>query len=134
MFTKLIAVDDQKIGTVHFYAFVIKIEKDDIGFAIFMDEMPTPLLYFYRDGVNSITFKIDNEQFLSIVKKSKFTSEERKELYNEFEFFLRTMEERATAYLFKNAVVKYITNSRDIIRYKNYYISANTKSPKKVDG
>ncbi len=127
MFTKLIAVDDQKIGTVHFHAFVIKIQKDEVGFAIFMNELPTPLLYFYRDSINSITFKIDNDQFLGIVKNSKFTSEVRKELYKEFEFFLRTMEERATAYLFKNATVKYITNSRDIIRYKNYYISANTK-------
>ncbi|HLT87596.1 MAG TPA: hypothetical protein VKZ57_08400 [Sphingobacterium sp.] len=127
MFTKLIAVDNQKIGTVHFYAFVIKIQDDEVGFAIFMNELPTPLLYFYRDSINSITFKIDNDQFLGIVKNSKFTSEVRKELYKEFEFFLRTMEERATAYLFKNAEVKYITNSRDIIRYKNYYISANTK-------
>ncbi|MBD1432474.1 hypothetical protein H8B06_06540 [Sphingobacterium sp. DN00404] len=126
MFTKLIAVDNQKIGTVDFHAFVIKIKKDEVGFAIFIDELPTPLLYFYRDGIDSITFKIDNDQFLHIVKNSKFTSEIRKELYKEFEFFLRTMEERATAYLFKNATVKYITNSRDIIRYKNYYISAST--------
>ncbi|NGM63725.1 hypothetical protein [Sphingobacterium sp. SGR-19] len=128
MFTKLIAVDDQKIGTVHFHAFVIKIQDDEVGFAIFMDELPTPLLYFYRDSIDSITFKIDNDQFLAIVKNSKFTSEVRKELYKEFEFFLRTMEERATAYLFKNAAIKYITNSRDIIRYKNYYISAGTKT------
>ncbi|PRD56407.1 hypothetical protein [Sphingobacterium gobiense] len=127
MFTKLIAIDDQKIGTVHFYAYVIKIQEDEVSLAIFMDELRTPLLYFYRDSMNSVTFKIDNEQFLGIVKNSKFTSEVRKELYKEFEFFLRTMEERATAYLFKTAAVKYITNSRDIIRYKNYYISANTK-------
>lgn len=127
MFTKLIAVDDQKVGTIHFYAFFIKIPEEEVGFAIFMNELTVPLLYFYRDGTDSITFKIDNEQFLSIVRNSKFTQETRKELYKEFEFFLRTMEERATAYLFKNATVKYITNSRDIIRYKNYYISANTK-------
>ncbi|RZF61767.1 hypothetical protein [Sphingobacterium corticibacterium] len=127
MFTKLIAIDDQKIGTVHFHAFVIKIKEDEVGFAIFLNELTTPLLYFYRDGIDSITFKIDNEQFMAIVKNSKFTKEIRKELYKDFEFFLRTMEERATAYLFKNVAVKYITNSRDIIRYKNYYISANTK-------
>lgn len=127
MFTKLIVIDNQKIGTVDFHAFVVKIGEDEIGFAIFMNELTTPLLYFYRDGVDSITFKIDNEQFLGIVKNSKFTREERIELYKEFEFFLRTMEERATAYLFKNASVKYITNSREIIRYKNYYISANMK-------
>ncbi len=127
MFTKLIAIDDQKIGTVHFHAFVIKIQEDEVGFAIFLNELTTPLLYFYRDGIDSITFKIDNEQFMAIVKNSKFTKEIRKELYKDFEFFLRTMEERATAYLFKNVAVKYITNSRDIIRYKNYYISANTK-------
>ncbi|MBD1425370.1 hypothetical protein [Sphingobacterium arenae] len=125
MFTKLISVDNQKIGTVDFYAYVIKIQNDEVGFAIFIDELPTPLLYFYRDSIDSITFKIDNEQFLGIVKNSKFPSEMRKELYKEFEFFLRTMEQRATAYLFKNATVKYITNSRDIIRYKNYYISAS---------
>ncbi|PRD47175.1 hypothetical protein [Sphingobacterium haloxyli] len=127
MFTKLIAIDDQKIGTVHFHAYIIKIQEDEVSFAIFMDELRTPLLYFYRDSINSVSFKIDNEQFLGIVRNSKFTGEERKELYKEFEFFLRTMEERATAYLFKTATVKYITNSRDIIRYKNYYISANTK-------
>lgn len=126
MFTKLIVIDTQKIGTVHFQAFVVNIREEEVGFAIFMNEIETPLLYFYRDGEESITFKIDNEQFLGIVKNSKFSSQERKELYKEFEFFLRTMEERATAYLFRNAVVKYITNSRDIIRYKNYYISANT--------
>jgi len=126
MFTKLIAIDDQQIGTVHFYAYVIKLQDDEVGFALFMNELETPLLYFYREGKDSITFKIDNTQFLGIVKNSKFSKEERKELYQEFEFFLRTMEERATAYLFKDATVKYITNSRDIIRYKNYYISAKT--------
>ena len=127
MFDKLIAVDNQKIGTIHFYAFVIELEKDEVGFAIFMDDSCTPLLYFFRDGIDSITFKINTDQFITIVKNSTFPIEIRKELYKEFEFFLRTMEERATAYLFKSAKVKYISNSREIIRYKNYYISADQK-------
>lgn len=125
MFTKLIAIDDQKIGTVHFYAYVVKIDVDDVGFAIFMDNMGTPLLYFSKKGVNTVNFKIDNDQFLWIVKNSKFSKSERKLLYQEFEFFLRAMEQRAKAYLFKNATVHYISNSRDIVRYKNHYITAS---------
>ncbi|KGE13123.1 hypothetical protein [Sphingobacterium deserti] len=123
MFAKLIAIDSQKIGTVNFHAYVVKMDKEEIGFAIYIDDLPSPLLYFCKDNPDSITFRINNDQFLSIVKNSKFNKDERKCLYKDFEFFLRAMEERATAYIFKNATVKYISNSRDIIRYKNYYIS-----------
>ncbi|WP_437918454.1 hypothetical protein [Sphingobacterium sp. LRF_L2] len=125
MFTKLIEIDNKKIGTVHFYAFVIKIERDEVGFALFMNEISTPLLHFRKDGDTNVNFKIDNEQFLWIVKNSKFSITERKSLYAEFEFFLRAMEQRATAYLFKNAKVAYVSNSHDLIRYKHYYISSN---------
>ena len=123
MFAKLIAIDSEKIGTLHFHAFVVKMDKEEVGFAIYIDDLSSPLLYFCRDKPDSITFKINNDQFLSIVKNSKFSRDERTCLYKDFEFFLRAMEERATAYIFKNAKVKYITNSRDIIRYKNYYIT-----------
>jgi len=126
MFTKLIAIDNQKIGTVHFHAFVVKLDHDEVGFALFMDDLSSPLLYFSKEEADSVTFKIDNEQFLGIVKNSKFPRDERKRLYGDFEFFLRAMEQRATAYIFKHSTVKYISNSRDIIRYKNYYITAST--------
>ncbi|TDS11784.1 hypothetical protein [Sphingobacterium paludis] len=127
MFAKLIAIDSQKIGTVYFHAFVVKMDKEEVGFAMYINDLPVPLLYFSRDQPDSITFKINNEQFLSIVKNSKFNRDERKSLYKDFEFFLRIMEERATAYIFKTATVKYITNSRDIIRYKNYYIAGRVE-------
>ncbi|MFD1770586.1 hypothetical protein [Sphingobacterium suaedae] len=127
MFTKLIAIDDQKIGTVHFYAFVVKIDHDEVGFALFMNNLPSPLLYFKKEGKDHVNFKIDNELFLWIVKNSKFSRDERKQLYADFEFFLRAMEQRAKAYLFKNAQVQYISNSRDIIRYKNYYITSSVE-------
>lgn len=131
MFTKLIAIDNQKIGTVHFHACIVKLEAEEVGFAIFMDEQRSPLLYFSKEGPERVNFKIDNEQFLVIVKNSKFSRAERKKLYDDFEFFLRAMEQRATVYLFKHAEVRYISNSRDIIRYKNYYISASIEELEK---
>ncbi|WDF67376.1 hypothetical protein PQ465_13785 [Sphingobacterium oryzagri] len=125
MFTKLIAIDNQLIGTVHFHAFVVNLGGDDVGFALFMNDLPDPLLYFSKEGTDQVNFTIDNQQFLWIVKNSKFTREDRKRFYDQFEFFLRAMEQRAKAYLFKNSTVQYISNSRDIIRYKNYYITAS---------
>lgn len=125
MFTKLIAIDNQLIGTVHFHAFVVNSDIDNVGFALFMNDLSDPLIYFSKECTDRVNFKIDNEQFLWIVKNSKFTREDRKKFYDEFEFFLRAMEQRAKAYLFKNSTVKYISNSRDIIRYKNYYLTAS---------
>lgn len=125
MFTKLIAIDNQLIGTVHFHAFVVNFANHDVGFALFMNDFPKPLLYFSKETIDRVNFNIDNDQFLWIVKNSKFTREDRKKFYDQFEFFLRAMEQRAKAYLFKNSTVKYISNSRDIIRYKNYYIAAS---------
>lgn len=125
MYTKLISIDNQRIGTVDFYAYVVKIGEDQVGFALFMNDMETPLVCFKRDSPKTVNFQIDEEQFVWILQNSKFTSEERIEIYKNFECFLRSMEQKAVNYIFKDTKMTYVSNSRDLVRYKQRYIQGN---------
>ncbi len=124
MFTKIITVDQQNIGTVQFRAHVVVMQNDEIGFAIYINDFGTPLIFFSRDESNKVNFKVDDNQFQWIVKNSKFDKSDRKLFYNEFELFIRNMEHRAKVYLFRDNTVNYISASREIIRYRNQYINA----------
>src|SRR5690606_1318483 len=125
MFTKIITVDHQNIGTVQFHAYVIVLPDEEIGFAIYLNDFNSPLIMFSQDETNRINYKVDENQFQWIVKNSKFSKSERKSFYGEFELFIRNMEHRAKTYLYRENTVNYISASREIIYYKNLYINAN---------
>lgn len=125
MFTKIIIVDQQNIGTVQFHAYVVVMPNDETGFAIYLNDFSSPLIFFSQEnGSNKVNFKVDDDQFQWIVKNSKFSKTERKNFYNEFDYFMRNMEHRAKVYLFRDNTVNYISASREIVRYKNQYINA----------
>lgn len=128
MLTKIITVDHQNIGTVKFRAYIVVMQNDELGFAIYLNELSSPLILFVQEEANRVNFKVDDDQFYWIVKNSKFKKADRKQFYNEFEVFMRNMEHRAKVYLFQDNTVNYISASREIIRYKNQYIDGQLKA------
>lgn len=122
MFSKNILVESALVGTIHFYAYVFNNPQGLIGFGIFPNNGPHPIVYFLNKKSNRISLHFDEEMIIQMCEKSTFTTTERRLLFKKFLDFVIRLEEKAADIVFKGAKMTYLSNSREIVKYKRIYI------------
>ncbi|QBQ41550.1 hypothetical protein E2P86_10475 [Sphingobacterium psychroaquaticum] len=124
MFRKLIFLDNQQIGAIDFQAYIIELKGQKTAFALFMNQLQTPLICYSIGTKNQVHFAIDDEQFSWIVRNSLIDPQEKSEIYKKFDVFVRQVEVQAANYFFREAQMKYFSSSDLLARYGQCYIES----------
>ncbi len=122
MFSKNILVESALVGTIHFYAYVFNNPQGLIGFGIFPNNGPQPIVYFLNKKSNRISLHFDEEMIIQMCEKSTFSTMERRLLFKNFLDFVIRMEGKAADIVFKGAKMTYLSSSREVVKYKRMYI------------
>lgn len=122
MISKNILVDSALIGTIHFYAYVFNNYDGQIGFGLFTNDGPKPIVYFLRSKTSRTTLHFDDEIIFWLCDQSEFSTQERRHLFKEFLDFAIRMERKAAEMIFKDVKMTTLSDSREIIKYKRLYI------------
>ncbi|MGJ1205035.1 hypothetical protein [Sphingobacterium lactis] len=128
MVSKNILVDTTLIGTLQFYVYVFNTETGAIGFGMFINDGPKPIFYLLNGNGSRITLNFDDEQILWLCQQSTFSTDERRMLFKEFLAYATKMEKKAANLVFRDAKMNYLSESREIIRYKRMYVHFQNES------
>ncbi|MGM1429618.1 hypothetical protein ACS126_10200 [Sphingobacterium lactis] len=128
MVSKNILVDTTLIGTLQFYVYVFNTETGVIGFGMFINDGPKPIFYLLNGNGSRITLNFDDEQILWLCQQSTFSTDERRMLFKEFLAYATKMEKKAANLVFRDAKMNYLSESREIIRYKRMYVHFQNES------
>ncbi len=122
MVSKNILVDSAMIGTIHFYAYIFNNHDGQIGFGLFTNDGPDPIVYFLHSKSHRTTLHFDDDIILWLGEQSEFNTQQRRTLFKEFLDFAIRMERKAAEVIFKDLKMTNLSDSREIIKYKRMYI------------
>ena len=127
MCTKIIFVDTRVIGKISFDCYIFNNELGRIGFGIFINNGPQPMISFIKEYGNRISVDFDEQSIQGIADNSTFSLAKRTKIFNEFIAYVREMEERAFRLVFRDAEMVYIADSRKIADYRVLYLKGGAK-------
>ncbi len=122
MVSKNILVDTTNIGTFKFFAYVFNDEEGKVGFGLFPNDGPCPLVYLLNVQGNKIKIFFNDDLIMRICEQSKFSTNERRELFRQFLDYASKMEKKAARLVFRDSKMSYLAESREMVRYKRLYI------------
>ncbi|MFZ4263718.1 hypothetical protein ACFRAE_16895 [Sphingobacterium sp. HJSM2_6] len=125
MISKNIFVGSCFIGSLQFYTYLFNDEIGDVGLGLFINDREYPLYYIINTKTNKVHISLDEQQFFEICKQSKFSVSERRGIFQEFMKYMQEMEHLGAKLMFKNEKIKYLSSSREMLKYKRIYIHYN---------
>ncbi len=125
MISKNIFVGSSFIGSLQFSTYLFNNEKGEVGLGIFVNDRNYPLYHIMNAKPNKINISLDEEQFVEICRKSVFSVSERKVIFQDFVKYIQEMELLGSKLMFKRDKVKFLSSSREILKYKRIYIHYN---------
>lgn len=120
---KLIFVESIQIGKFSFQGYVVDKRNNILSYAIFVNNLESPLLELVADSQRNVSLYVNNEM-LNFINSNK-TPDKRKRLeyFKLFYNFIIASEKKASYMVFKKQKLNYIKNSAEIIDIKNKYIN-----------
>lgn len=125
MISKNIFVGSSFIGSLQFSTYLFNNEKGEVGLGIFVNDRNYPLYHIMNAKPNKINISLDEEQFVEICRKSVFSVSERRVIFQDFVKYIQEMELLGSKLMFKRDKVKFLSSSREILKYKRIYIHYN---------
>lgn len=122
MLSKNILIDSTLIGTIQFYAYVFNNEAGKIGFGLFPNDGPKPIVCLLNEQGNKISLLFEEDIILKICQQSNYTTAERRVLFKEFLDYVTIMEKKASRMIFKDTKMTYLGDSREVLKYKRLYV------------
>ena len=127
MISKNILVDTTLIGTIQFYTYVFNDQEGKIGFGLFPNNSPDPLVYLLNIKDSKLKLFYNDDLILWICIQSQFKTEERRSLFKIFLDYVSKMEKKAANMIFKDKKMTYLADSREMLKYKRLYIHYNNQ-------
>ncbi|QBR13178.1 hypothetical protein [Sphingobacterium sp. CZ-2] len=132
MVSKNILVDISPIGTFTFFAYVFNDEEGRVGFGLFPNDGPSPVIYLLNVQNNRVKIFFNEKLIVQICEQSQFNTNERREIFRKFIEYASKMEKKAARLVFRDCKMSYLTESRDMVKYKRLYI--HYKNPLSLTG
>jgi len=128
--SKNILIDSTLIGTIQFYAYVFNNEAGKIGFGLFPNDGPKPIVYLLNDQGTKISLLFEEDIILKICQQSHYSTAERRLLFKEFLDYVTIMEKKASRMIFKDTKMTYLGDSREVLKYKRLYVHYENSATK----
>lgn len=122
MVSKNILVDISPIGTFTFFAYVFNDEEGKVGFGLFPNDGPCPVIYLLNVHNNKVKIFFNEELIIKICEQSRFSTNERREIFRKFIEYASRMEKKAARLVFRDCKMSFLTESREMVKYKRLYI------------